>query len=497
MFADLKSTIKNSNKYTLLLCFIYLLAHGGILFIPNAIYWDDWVLYRNETRVILDTFRQAGSMFNFAGYLHVGLLEIGPWIYKWLTFILMFSSGLLLNTVIKRHGTINESIRFFIVLLFLILPFNMARVTLIDFPYTLCYFLFFLAWALMDRFRLLALTLFFISFNTNSLLVFYAVPFFDMLNRSGYLKGWRSVIKFGLLNVDYLLLPFIYFFIKIYYFPPSGEYENYNEGYSIKNLIPALESQFNFSKYYLIYFYKKNFFLALAFSFFAFFLLRNYSISRSNHFSKVTVYGVGLGLIILLLGLFPYWILGYIPSFNEWTSRHQLLMPLGCSLIIVAVWSYLNRSIGFISVIVGFSLAFNIATYKDFFFDWQKQQQLISIFAKTPQIKNGSLIIIDDKTKAMNAIDRSYRFYEWNGIFEAAFGDQKHFGIQKEELSRYLSGEYKANVFTNSYKAASFNPDSLLPPVYVEINLLEIGGLRERFRKSLYPKYSITVTGAN
>ena len=148
-------------------------------------------------------------------------------------------------------------------------------------------------------------------------------------------------------------------------------------------------------------------------------------------------------------------------------------------------------------MVIGMSLTFNVVTYKDFFFDWQKQQQLISIFAKTPQIKNGSLIIIDDRTMAMNAIDRSYRFYEWNGIFEAAFGDQKHFGIQKAELSGYLSGIYKANVFTKSYKAASFNPDSLLPPVYVEINLSEIGSLRERFIKSLYPKYSIKVTSAN
>jgi hypothetical protein len=147
-------------------------------------------------------------------------------------------------------------------------------------------------------------------------------------------------------------------------------------------------------------------------------------------------------------------------------------------------------------MVIGMSLTFNVVTYKDFFFDWQKQQQLISIFAKTPQIKNGSLIIIDDRTMAMNAIDRSYRFYEWNGIFEAAFGDQKHFGIQKAELSGYLSGIYKANVFTKSYKAASFNPDSLLPPVYVEINLLKFEGLGERFRKSLSPQFSITVTAA-
>jgi hypothetical protein len=494
MVANFISSIKNYNKYALLLCFFYLLAHGGILFIPNAIYWDDWVLYRNEKSVILDMFRQAGSMFNFSGYLHIGLLEIGPWIYKWLTFILMFASGLLLNEVVKRYGTVSETARFFIILLFLILPFNMARIALIDFPYTLCYFMFFLAWALMDRFRLFALVLFFLSFNTNSLLVFYAIPFFDMFYRSGYLNGWRNVIKFGVRHIDYILLPFIYFFIKIYFFSPSGDYENYNEIYSLENIISSARLQYTSTKE-LFYLYKNNLFLNVIFTIVTFLLLRSYPISKANHYFKNTASGV-LGIIILLLGVFPYWIVGHTPSFDEWTSRHQILMPLGCSLILVAVWSYLNASRVFISVIVGISLGYSVATYKDFFFDWQKQQQLISIFAKTPEIKNGCLIVIDDRTIAMNAINRSYRFYEWNGIFEVAFGDQKRFGISKQQLPGYLSGEYKDNLFTSNYKAASFKRDTLIPPVNVEINLLEIGDFSERFRKLFSPQYSISGTAA-
>jgi len=82
-------------------------------------------------------------MFNLTGYLHVAMLEVGPWIYKVLTFVLMFASGLLLNLILKRHANIATETRFYIILLFLVLPFNIARVALIDFPYTLCYFLFF------------------------------------------------------------------------------------------------------------------------------------------------------------------------------------------------------------------------------------------------------------------------------------------------------------------------------------------------------------------
>ncbi len=82
-------------------------------------------------------------MFNLIGYMHIAMLEIGPSIYKVLTFALMFGSGLLLNLILKRHANITKEARFFIVLLFLLLPFNAARVALVVFNYTLCYFLFF------------------------------------------------------------------------------------------------------------------------------------------------------------------------------------------------------------------------------------------------------------------------------------------------------------------------------------------------------------------
>jgi hypothetical protein len=498
MFADFINGMKNSNRYVLLLGLFYFIAHGGILLIPNAIYWDDWVLYRTDPSVILDTFKQAGSMFNIAGYLHIALLEVGPWSYKYLTFILMFASGLLLNTVIKRHSTINEKTRFLIVLLFLILPFNLARVALIDFGYTLCYFLFFLAWVLMDRFRILALALFFLSFNTNSLLVFYAVPFFDLLYRGGYLSSWKSTINFGMRHIDYILLPFVYFYIKVHYFLPSGFYSGYNESYNIKNLIDGPLNQFlDLSRQQI------SVGLAGLFSVVAFYILRrNVLVTLEKERFSITLFVVGV--LVFILGAFPYWIVGHVPSFTEWTSRHQLLLPLGFALIIIGAWSNLgvlsvvvglSRAFNLcvLSVVVGLSLAFNVSTYKDFFIDWQKQQQLIQLFSANPEIKNTSLIVIDDRTVNMNAIGRSYRFYEWNGIFELAFGDEKRFGITERELPHYLAGKYDNNL-NAYYKAGSFKKNSQIPPIEVEINLLYP---RSILKNKVFPQFTIAVTKAS
>jgi hypothetical protein len=478
---------RKPEKYNLLLFLFYLIAHGGILFIPNAIYWDDWILYRAESSVILDLFRQTGSMFNYGAYLHIGLLELGPWIYKWLTFVLMFASGLLLNSVVKRHQKISDSNRFFLVLLFLVLPFNLARVALIDFPYTLCYFLFFLAWALMDRFRLLALALFFLSFNTNSLLVFYALPFFDILYRRGYFTSWKNVVIFIFRFADYFLLPFIYFLLKTRYFTPSGLYEGYNEGFNALNLIVVPSLQF-VGAFKL----NANVGLITILAAVSFYLMRE-RVSFALLGKRVSVTYFIAGLIVFILGAFPYWIVGLVPNFTDWNSRHQLLLPLGCALVVLSVWHYLKGGMALFSVIVGVCLAINVATYKDFYIDWQKQQQLIKLFSSNADVKDSELVVIDDQTIDINAMGRVYRFYEWNGLFEVAFANQKRFGISKNDLPRYFAGEYRGGFYGDRYKSGSFKYNSTVRRVDLRIRSIQPVKTKDILVSDLFPIFDIVI----
>lgn len=510
MFGSGSNSITTSNKNYFLWGMFYLVAHGGILLIPNAIYWDDWVLYRTDPSVILETFRQAGSMFNVAGYQHVAMLAIGPWIYKILTFLLMFASGLLLNAILERHEIISKETRFYIVLLFLILPFNLARVALVDFGYILCYFFFFSAWLLMDRYRKLALTLFFLSFNTNSLLVFYAVPILDMLYRGGNLTNLKSVLSFGIRRIDFMLLPFVYFFIKVYFFSPSGFYEGYNQGYKPQLLIDSAQFQYaDLLKFFHFLREDIGVGLCLFFSFFVFLFIRNNPIiARTNN---RILWGLPiLGIIVFLLGVFPYWILYYLPTFNDWSSRHQLLMPLGVALVIVGILSINNLSgnlkinsiiasvslifnASVISVIIGASLAFNVSAYTAFFVDWQKQSRLMHLFSNNSDIKRAGLVIIQDKTQHLNVFNRTYRFYELNGLMEAVFENEKRFGINQSELNDYLSGSLD-RYFVAEYKASTFQKDAALPSVLVKIDLVKPTSFREEIMGSVRPKFAISVS---
>ena len=150
------------------------------------------------------------------GYLHTFLLKLGPPIYKLLTFLIFFINGILLDQILKRNAFISENNRFFICLLFLVSPLNIARVTLICFPYTFCTFLFFLAWFLLPTKRFISLILFLFSFTTNSLLVFYCLPIIEIFY-THYKFNKNYILKFIKRNLFLFLSIYFLFFENIFF----------------------------------------------------------------------------------------------------------------------------------------------------------------------------------------------------------------------------------------------------------------------------------------
>lgn len=398
-----------ANHFLILLA-LYTVAHGGLAFILNAVYWDDWTLYHVPARTVLETFRMAGSFLNWAGYLHVGMQKLGPWTYHVLTFVLYFLSGICLWKVLERHSWIEDQTRLTLVVLFLVLPFNIARVAAINFPSAVCYVFFFAGWFALGRSRPLALLSFFIAFNTQSLLVFYAMPVFEYFVRTAKPFSLRATVDWSKRNVDILLLPFAYWILKKVFFKPYGLYAGYNEDLSFHTIVPslvAMPAHIVNQRVPLVVLLLCGALVGL--------LLRGLPAQ-----SKRPIF-LGFGFVALVLALFPYLLLGLIPTFTDWTSRHQILMPLGISLLTVGLAAYLRPSgaSAFARLVISASLAWNIHAYYELYIDNQKQQDLVAFLRASPQVRNASLVIFDDQ--AENAINRIYRFYEWNGLLKKAY----------------------------------------------------------------------------
>jgi hypothetical protein len=428
----------------------YLAAHGGILLIPNAIYWDDWTLWNTGSANILDTFRQLGSLFNFFGYLHVAMLAIGPWAYRVLTFFLMYASGFLLYRILELHKWIRNEDRLLIVILFLVSPFYAARVALIDFPYSFCLFLFFLGWYFIGKNRVISLACFFLSFNMESLLVFYLLPVVDYFLRENRIARPYNLIAWGFQKVDFIATPFIWFAIKLVLFKPFGIYAGYNESFRVLNLLraPVLQAKDLLSLSLPIS-------LLLISAIVCGMAIKRLGIDlRAAGARELRNRYIAIGLLALLAGLFPYWILGDVPTFSEWTSRHQILMPLGAAFLFLGILACCEEGIKpvFWTIYIGAFLALNWSNYAGDVLDWQKQKTIVNFLRSSKDAAAAHLLIFEDSTP--NALSRVYRFYEWGGLIKLAYsGGSDKFGINSDQLDQYLRGDF------DQYFSVHFNAE--------------------------------------
>lgn len=449
---------------------LYSISHGLILSLGNAVFWDDWAYIGAPAEDILSEFGQSGDFLNFRGWVYILFLNVMPaWGYKAATFILMFFSGVYLQKIAVRDLHLDKNIAFWLAVLFLTTPLYIARVACTDFNYTLSIYLFMLGWWLARYYRYISLFVFALAFNTQSLLMFYALPVLFI-----YLNQERKVglLAFAFQNSATILLPFLWFFVKIVYFPSHGVYADYNKNYDIKNVIPSIKNQWvDFLSYqndYILTFTDINIRLVV----FIFIVFLIYKKIKCRYFSldaKTFTYLFAIGVVSLALGLFPYWILGHVPTFWEWTSRHQLLMPFGVAFILVAFAglfrSWLQRLI--FSFYISLFISINISNYINIYNDWNKQQSIIKFISNSEVVKKSSLIIFHDETE--NALFRSYRFYEWNGIINRALpGEFTRFGINEASINDYKNGSLDGQ-FTRFYNTRKYLKLSERDPVGISI----------------------------
>jgi hypothetical protein len=176
--------------------------------------------------------------------------------------------------------------------------------------------------------------------------------------------------------------------------------------------------------------------------------------------STLDKYFFFLGIIIINLAVLPYLAVGHMPSLYEWTSRHQILLPLGISLSLYYGLRRIIRGFGYksslfiISVIISFCIFKNIEIYYSFQKDWFKQLSLISNFRSDNVIKYNTTFFFDDRTLDYNAIKRTYRFYEFNGIFKYCFNDENRFGENLVNINNFV--DYQAITKLPRYNMSSY-----------------------------------------
>jgi hypothetical protein len=458
--------------------YLYALSHLGIFFISDAVYWESWRIYLVPKE---DIFNEFGSLLTFTPYLHSYLLPIGPWIYRGLTFIMFFAVTYLLDRIISNLKLISDEDRYLVVLFFTVLPFNMTRITLINFDLTICLTLFFIAWR-YKHIKHICFPLFWLSFTTPVFLFFYVLVVLHLYFEMRDFK-WEFSLKIFLSKIDYFLLPILFIIINFDLLKSYGYFQKYSALFwlvivaATKNIISLL-----------LFFpsMEINTFLILLLAFVIWKVLPKFdfkakcSVPRRNLFI--------FGFCSFLLAMFPYWSLGEVPDFNDWTSRYQIIMPFGISIMLTAIYYVFDTKIRiiFLLTIITLSISFNIKSYIGLFRDWNKQLEIVKLLREDADLDlNNNVVIVSDNS--FKSWDRTLRYVELTRLFNTAYDSANLF---------VLDVRYQDSFYSGSLSTAIDKVDPELnrkDPLYLMIDSRKPKNDIETVINYFYPKLDISI----
>jgi hypothetical protein len=417
----------------------YMLSYGFMLIYAGSFFWDDWLNYFEKNSF------QVRSKVSFSGFdpfrlvVEGWITEINPAIFQLLIFIMFPISALFLWKVFAKNKYLSEIEAISISALFLLLPVNSARASMTLFMYSFCHLSFFAAWWLFELRRrwwtvVLAITLFVLSFDTASFMLFITVPLLNSLLNTGV--NSKEIRRWIGKNLLFIVLPVAYWFlerklnpvldpVRLAYWTPSVS------GF-LRGLIVGM-------------------FILL----FATYLI---AVKKFRYAEQRGPIQFLAGILLIWVGMFPYMtlghfpnlssiLLGFVPGASDWDSRHQLLMPLGMGIATIGVFNYFGSSklVRGVAAVCSISILINFTIQQDYYLDSIKTEHIITALQSTAELDNVELVIVNDQALRFNARGRFIRSYEWDGILKAA----------KPELN--ISSDYYRYV-----DCESIRPDAIL-----------------------------------
>jgi hypothetical protein len=385
---------------------------------PTTFFWDDWIVYDFKDRQSFITSELMSGFAPWRAHFESLLLEFGPGAFRFVSFVSLFVSAVALNRTMKYLNHLRESEIKIITCLFLFLPLFSVRVAMCLTHYSVCTALFFLAsYILITKssyvWMIISTILFILSFGTSSLLVFSALPL--LIKLTTLRKSQLKLIDSGVIGVVLLAISVPSYWIINRKFNPSR--------------IVALSTYYTPTALGAL--------KALALGILLFLCL--YVLYRLNksHYSR-NLKLLSFGFFALWCGSAPYMSLGHIPTLYEWiilsvpnagdwNGRHQLLMPLGFSFILLAVFNWISNgqpkkpaaAVVLISIFLSFSYSY------EFYLDSLKQNETIAVIKSSKVLAGASHVMVEDQTEQLNARGRKFRDYEWEAILNYASDLQK------------------------------------------------------------------------
>jgi hypothetical protein len=449
---------------------LYVASYFMMFFFLDAKFWDDWMVNIQMTPSESHKYwKDMIAMFPTNRFIEISLLHRNPIAMHLLTFVLHFVNGLLVFQILKRVKFIRFSLVAAITLIFLVLPINSARVAMVDFRYTYSLSLFLVGWYLLvqDKSRVLrvfAIAVFVSSFIVQSLLVFFVAPCVHLFIVNYFENGIRKMRALFCSAALFLVAPTYFVLVRLIDPPVSTRTEYYTPSISgsAKGLLLVLVSAF----------WVFNSFRGTA---------RLDSVNRKQLMS--------VGAFLVSIGAFAYmaadnlsdiseWMLNFVPRASDWDSRHQLLMGLGISCLIIGLLGDLHSRSKkqLFSVILTVCVVFNFIMMKSYFLDWRKSVGFIAAMSEFQGKPNLDRVMVIDTPSAarFNARAREIRQYEWEVMLSQALNGQKVKVVSSDQVLCWIPDQIIPQTIIEVFATADPNKALITGDVGVSVAVTEM-----------------------
>lgn len=395
------------------------LTHG-IIFLNDGLYWDGWLVdawQQNYDKKSMRRFYSEVGMPNL--YFEHRILGRLPWrqpAYRAISLVSILSIAVFVFLTAVYTNMFNPLQAAVISLLLLSYPayavtFDGVASLQYTFKIALFYIGSFLAVTTIDNFDAanmavfaFSLVLFFLAFNANSVLVYFAgfLLFYAWLVHARSPDGYVAyeVAKIAVLGV----LPFSYWLVKELLAPRHGYYKNYNRiritpfsllGRSLQAFrygidVPMIKPTLELAQW-------KNAFLILA-SIAMGSLMFDYGMDlwAVPKLNALQILAAGYGLAFL--GALPFILVGQ--GFHEggWASKNCMLFHLPFALVVLGWLQFVPSSFGivFVPIILLANAVYIVKTHLLYIAISVKDKALIRWLAANPQLSSASVIKIRD-----------------------------------------------------------------------------------------------------
>jgi hypothetical protein len=487
----------------LIICTTVLVVHGLLVF-DNVPRWDGWLIYEmiesGSWHELRREFSQTGVPMT--AYMHYAIGQLPAFVtaYKVVTLLALMTIAVSLYALLRDFAAFGRVDRLILTILFVAFPAYLVTVELIMAPVTVYGALFALgavsyrASAMAETraarvlWRVLALGLFYGAFLVQSFLVFYAAFFIYAFARWHRMSRptLGSTLSFARAHIDFMLLPFAFYAVKLLWFQPYGDYAGYNElRPSLTNLIKgslrALYGGFLLPTASSLLAVANATPLVLSLSLLAFLMWRTAESMRPAQDWSLCL----LGVVLLLIAVAPYAVVGKIPSPKDWVSRFAVHVPLGAAFFTYYGIRGYVRTVGLprgVAIAAALLLAscFGaqfIRSYLGYGVDALKQEALILRFRETPAVAQASTVVVEDSATHLNAHARLFRYYEYSALLHEAYGESRRLGVGSYE---FIDGRF-------------VDPPKLSSPFRLFLSKHESDGRTVRVRiKSSFPTEDLT-----